>query len=257
MFSMGGRESLLETLREVVAASSDGIFAFDADGTLWSGDVGVDVFLEATGRGALREAARGALEREARALGIEDGGTPSEIALRLYDAHLAEKYPELRAYAMMAWAYAGLSASELVGLARQAFDHTGLAGRLHRELEPILALARDGHVRVIVVSASPLLVVGEAVALWGLEPDVVVGTRVAMAGEELLDHLAFPVPYAETKPQALREKAPSGELLASFGDSLFDVELLRAARVGVAVRPKPALRTWLAQAPDFFILDDG
>jgi phosphoserine phosphatase len=67
--------------------------------------------------------------------------------------------------------------------------------------------------------------------------------------------LASPVPYAETKPVALRALMGEGELLASFGDNVFDIELLRAARMGVAVRPKPALRVRLAELSGVVVLE--
>lgn len=237
---------LLETIGPLAAATTTGLFAFDADGTLWSGDVGDDVFHWATKNDLLRTEALDALAREARAHAVDPTGSPSAVAARLFDAYLAGSYPERSAYALMTWCYAGFTVPELRALARQAFEKTQLARRLHGELAPILSFARDAGVRVAVVSASPLPVVREAVRLWELAEDAVIATAAALDSETILDHLAGPVPYAETKPRALRAAFPNNELLASFGDNVFDIELLVAARVGVAVRPKPALRARLA-----------
>ena len=46
-------------------APKDAIIAFDADGTLWSGDIGIDTFEMLLAEGAIREAALPALREEA------------------------------------------------------------------------------------------------------------------------------------------------------------------------------------------------
>lgn len=246
---------LLSSLSSLAEGVANGLLAFDGDGTLWSGDVGEDVFNHAVTRSLLREEAREALEREALAYGIEHGGTPSELAERLCEAYLAGVYPERSACAMMTWCYAGLSAAELLALTRHAFAQADLADRLHRELEPVLNFAREVGLRVVVVSASPQLIVEEAVSLWGIAASDVTASRPAFDGEQIAGRLAAPVPYAEAKPLALRALAPDHELLASFGDNVFDIELLRAARLGVAVRPKPALRMRLPELTGVVVLE--
>jgi phosphoserine phosphatase len=54
------------------------------------------------------------------------------------------------------------------------------------------------------------------------------------------------VPYAEAKVSAGRELFGNARWLASFGDNVFDIDMLRTAELGVAVRPKPKLVTELA-----------
>jgi phosphoserine phosphatase len=247
--------SLLARLRSLSEGVENGLLAFDGDGTLWSGDVGEDVFHRAVTGGLLREDAREALEREASLHGIERGGNANELAARLFGAYLSGTYPERDVCAMMTWCYAGFSRSEMVELARHAFAATDLADRLHHELEPVHAFARDAGLRVVVVSASPQLVVEEAVALWGIAASNVTASRPAFEAERIAARLAAPVPYAEVKPIALRALAPNAELVASFGDNVFDIELLRLARLGVAVRPKPALRVRLPEVPGVVVLE--
>lgn len=247
--------SLLARLSSLAERAGRGILAFDGDGTLWSGDVGEDVFNRAVTSALLRPEAREALAREARTHGIDSGGSASELAARLFAAYLAGGYPERDACAMMTWCYAGFSRQELLELTRHAFAETDLADRLHRELEPILSFARQAELRVVVVSASPQLLVEEAASHWGLPPESVTASKPAFDGERILPRLASPVPYAEAKPTALRALVGDGELLASFGDNVFDIDLLRAARIGVAVRPKPALRVRLPDLPGLFVLE--
>lgn len=245
---------LVGQLEALVASSSNGVFAFDGDGTLWSGDVGEDVFHALVTGGLVREAAHPALEREARAHALDASGTPSEIAERLFAAYLAGKYPERDACAMMTWCYAGFRLSELDELTRRVFEQRGLARRLHRELEPVFELALRRSLRIAVVSASPLAIVQRAAAEWGLSADVVAASTPALSGELILDHLHTPVPYAEVKPRALRALFPEHELIAGFGDNVFDIDLFRAARLAVVVRPKPALRARLSELPSAVLL---
>ncbi|HWA78293.1 MAG TPA: HAD family hydrolase [Polyangiaceae bacterium] len=246
---------LLARLTSLAETSPNGLLAFDGDGTLWSGDVGEDVFHEAVSAGLLREEARQALVNEAAAHAIETHGTPSEIAARLFEAYLAGGYPERDVCAMMTWCYAGFSRDELLELVRHAFARADLADRLHRELAPILDFAREAALRVVVVSASPQLIVEEAVSLWGVTPESVAASRPAFDSERIAPRLASPVPYAEAKPAALRALAPDHPLLAAFGDNVFDIELLKTAQLGVAVRPKPALRMRLPELKDIVVLE--
>lgn len=246
---------LLTRLGALAENHENGLLAFDGDGTLWSGDVGEDVFNEAVTAGLLRKEAREALQREAAAYAIETDGDSSELAARLFAAYLAGTYPERDVCAMMTWCYAGFSREELLTLARHAFARADLADRLHRELEPVLSFAREKGLRVVVVSASPQLIVEEAVTLWGIPPSDVTASRAAFDAERIAPRLASPVPYAEAKPTALRAIAPERELLASFGDNVFDIEMLKAAHLGVVVRPKPALRVRLPELTGLVVLE--
>jgi phosphoserine phosphatase len=241
-------------IRAARAAERDGVLAFDGDGTLWSGDVGEDVFHYAVSRQLLREAAEQALASEAARHGIDTSGSASALAERLFKAYLAGKYPERDVCAMMTWCYAGFSVTELDLVIEHAFEEKKLATRLTRELEPVLAFARSESLRVIVVSASPQPIVERAARLWSLPPGDIAACPPAVAGDRLLPYLAAPVPYAEAKVSALTALAAAHPLLASFGDNVFDIELLRAARVPVAVRPKPALRARLTEVPGVVLL---
>lgn len=227
----------------------DAVLAFDGDGTLWAGDVGEDVFNYATLRELLRDEARDALALEARGHGIDESGSPSVLARRLFDAYIAGKYPERSVCAAMTWCYAGFTRGELAELIERAFEEKQLASRVTRELEPVFEFARSAGLRTVLVSASPEPVVELAARLWGIGPGDVAAARPACEGTRILPRLEQPVPYAEAKLSALSALVPNAELLASFGDNIFDAELLGAARLGVAVRPKPALEARLHELP--------
>ncbi|HYO93275.1 MAG TPA: HAD family hydrolase [Polyangiaceae bacterium] len=245
---------LLQALDRLLESYPDGVIACDGDGTLWSGDVGEDVFHYAVSHGVLSDDARAALQEQARLHAIESSGSATELSLRLFEAYRAGRYPEREVCAMMTWCYAGLTLEALAEHTRaalgQAFD-----ARLNQQLAPVLEFARSRSVPVLVVSASPQPVVEHAAARWNIPPEQVIASRPEVDGTRILPRLAGPVPYAEIKPLALRNRVGGRGLLAAFGDNVFDIELLQAAQVGVAVRPKPALRSRLPELPGLLLLE--
>lgn len=245
-----------ELVRELERLRPPGpaVLCFDGDGTLWSGDVGEDLFELALERELLREPARAALEREAAAAGLSPGPTPSATARALYDAYLAGRYPERDVYGMMTWCYAGYTHAELVELSRAALTKTGISARLNRELEPILEYARSSALRTIVVSASPRCVVEEAASLWSFPAEDVAASTPRSENGVVAPELLHPVPYAETKCTIGRELTGDAIWLASFGDNVFDLDMLLGSKLGVAVQPKLPLRTRLLDLPGVVLL---
>src|SRR5579862_9281153 len=111
-----------------------GLIATDGDGTLWSGDVGEDLFLAFLDHGRVEPAALAVLQRDAREHGLSDAGGGSDVARRIYAAYLAGGYPEERVCELMTWCFAGWTRSEVDAFARDVVERSGLAKRLHDEL---------------------------------------------------------------------------------------------------------------------------
>src|SRR6185437_6530546 len=116
--------ALVARLDAALAAHPGTLLATDADGTIWEGDVGVELFETLLAAGAVREAAREALEEEARLDGVAvpAGGDATAVARALYEAHLAGAYPNDRAFAMMAWAFAGHTRGEVRACADRVLE---------------------------------------------------------------------------------------------------------------------------------------
>jgi phosphatidylglycerophosphatase C len=221
--------------------------AFDADGTLWSGDVGDDVFRFAVARGRLREPARGALEHEARQRGFETFSDVNDTAKHLFDAYVAGRYPERDMCELMTWCYAGHSLTEMRELALEALHESKHADRLHEELRPILEFARARSIRTVVISASPRVTVEQATRVWGFAASDIAASTPNVVDGVITSAMSGAVPYAAGKVAAGRALLGPVRWLASFGDNVFDVEMLQEAELGVAVRPKPALQARLTE----------
>lgn len=221
--------------------------AFDADGTLWSGDVGEDVFDVSTSRDLLRNEALPALRELARAHGLDDDGTPAAVAKRIYEGYRRGDVTELTACEMMTWGYAGYTVDELRRHARAVFEERHLADRARRVLGPVLDWAIREGVRIVVVSASPRIIVTEGLRTAGIAFAEMAGAEPEIADGVLQPRMAGPLPYAGQKRIVGTRLLAGMDWLASFGDSAFDIEMLASARVGVAVCPKPALRARLSE----------
>jgi phosphatidylglycerophosphatase C len=217
--------------------------ATDGDGTLWTGDVGEDMFHAFLDHGRVDPPAFEALVRDARAHGLSDAGAGSDVARRIYEAYLAGQFPEEHLCEIMTWCFAGWTRAEVSSFARQVVDAGGLDSRFHSEVLSVLARARAASLEVVLVSASPFAVVLEAGSRVGFDAEHVVAARAAYDGDVMRADVLRPIPYGAGKVTRLRERVgPERPLYAAFGDNAFDVALLASSSVPVAVRPKPRLR---------------
>ncbi|WP_437590018.1 HAD family hydrolase [Sorangium sp. So ce1000] len=249
------RESTTDILRRIEAAhGAHAALAFDADGTLWDGDVGIDLFEAFLAGRCARPEAEAALRREAEVYGVAAEGRAHEIASALYAAFNAERYPEDRAFAMMAWAFAGFREDELAAMVDRVLEDKRHAERIRPALLPILDWARSRGVPVYVVSASPRAVIERAVARLGVAPGRIAAMTPAVREGRIAPELGAPATYGEGKIRALERIFPELAVLAAFGDSAYDAALLRAARVPVAVAPSPKLLAVADTIPGLVLL---
>jgi phosphatidylglycerophosphatase C len=228
--------------------------AFDADGTLWSGDVGLDLFDALLASGRVLEMAHAALIEETKEAGIEPGATALDTAKRLYDAFNAERYHEARAFAMMAWAFAGWEASEARAFVEDVLTRAGLEGRIQDEVRPLFAWAKERGVETVVVSASLRFAVEAGAARLGVPRSSVLAMTPAVADGRLLPRIEGPVTYGVGKVTALRTERPNKVLLGGFGDTSYDAAFLRHAEIAVGVRPKASLLARAAEVPHLVTL---
>lgn len=219
------------------------VLAFDGDGTLWSGDVGEDLFEAALHESFLLEDAEPALRAEAERHEVPLSGARgvNALAAALFAAYRAGRYPERETCAMMTWCYAGHPLVAVEDFARQVLASTQLEARLHGELTPILDFAERAGLRRVLVSASPRMIVEPAGALAGFTPSDVAAATPAVEEGKVRPRMLAPVPYAEHKLTAGRALFGDARWMAAFGDNVFDIEMLTTAELGVAVRPKPRL----------------
>jgi phosphoserine phosphatase len=242
-------QRLEELCQRLPPKADPGGVAFDGDGTLWAGDVGIAALEEALRQDSLKQEARHALQQEAEAFAISSHGSPGAIAERLLDAFYTGHYPELRACEMMVWCYAGWTEAMVRDNARKAFERASSEVEAYTPLVPVLDWARKRRLRCIVISASPKLVVEEIAKSLGFSAKDVIAGRAVTSEGRLRPALASALPYGTAKAAFGLEVFKQRSWLASFGDNAFDLDMLRAAELAVAVRPKPRLLEVLSQLP--------
>ncbi|MFO0672894.1 MAG: HAD-IB family phosphatase [Polyangiaceae bacterium] len=247
-----GVETLLGELDAALASMGAGappLLAFDADGTLWRGDVGDDFFEALVASKDIRSPAAEAVLREAHAAGL-DAADPASAASAILEAFHRHAYDEERFYELVGWLGAGRSPTELDEAIDAMQRERGLDERIHSEVRPVLAWAEARGVERFVVSASPRRVVQRGVARLGIDEDhVLAAEAVHDASGRMLAEARQPIPYGPGKVRALRGRVGDRPLLAAFGDNVFDIAMLQAARIPVAVRPKDRLLTRAAEIP--------
>lgn len=179
---------------------------FDADGTLWRGDVGED-FL------------RWALHRRV-----------FEGRYETYEALHAESPP--RAYAWAVEVMAETREDELLAHAR-AFFAERFAGRIFPWVRPFLAKLRAQEVWIC--SASPRWVVLPGAEALGIAPERVIGVSCEVRDGRLTGEVSPPVPAGPGKVAWLRKHGVTPALAAGNGE--LDRELLEFSRHQLVISP--------------------
>jgi len=252
-----------ESVEEVIArieslAEADarrGAIVFDGDGTLWSGDIGEDFFEALVEHGHFTDIAHAALVVEADAEKLSTSGTAADVARRIHAAYHDGTFPEERVCEIMTWAAAGWTRAELDALAARVLDSLGLASRLHEEALRVARWAKEHGIAVYLVSASPRAIVQQAARIVGIDPGRIASATEACDGIGIvLASVDRPIPYGPGKVTRLREKLGDRTLYAAFGDNVFDIAMLKDARIAVAIRPKPRLVERAAEVPGLVTL---
>lgn len=216
------------------------IFASDGDHTIWRGDVGEHLFEAALEKRWLRPQAQAALAREAEAHGLSADGDAHELAARLYEAQQRGAYPDLRAYGMQAWCFAGYGEIELEERCAEVLDAIGFADRVKGWVRPVLDFADEHDHAFWLVSASCTAMCHVCADRVGIPRHQVVAMDPVVEQGVVQPMLAAEETHAEGKVRRLRARTEA-PLLAGFGDSVYDAAMMKLARLPVAISPKKEL----------------
>lgn len=246
------------------ASPGGSALATDGDGTLWTHDIGEALFEGILAEGYVGEGALAALlaEADAHGLELESREDPIKVAHGLFQAYVALKYPEDRMCAAMAWCMAGMSTFALARYCDDLLErHFVLTKRFISEAHVVLRHVASRGVPIWLVSASPLAVVEAAARIIARELAIAPFSVIAMTPSVELDvirpSIAGTVIYGEGKRTSLEAALAGRTLVAAMGDNVFDIPMLQASRVPVAIRPKPALTQVHDRVPGLVRLATG
>lgn len=204
------REAVKRTREEGPSAH----VAFDADGTLWRGDVGEELL---------------------RLLAHEDR-LPSARGQRgvyaEYERRVARDPAD--AYAWSVEIMRGLAEGEVME-ACASLVAARFAGRLFRPVRQILSALQQAGCPVWIVSASPFWPVLAGARVLGVPEERVIGVRCPIDAGRLTGAVEVPVPCGEGKVQALERLGVQPAL--AFGNGELDIPMLSYAARAIAVAP--------------------
>lgn len=201
---------------QVAKLGSVATVAFDADGTLWSGDIGEDFLRELQVKKRLVAPAR-----------------PDTYAH--YEGLFASDPPA--AFAFCVQSMKGLRVEDVERWSLELFE-SRYRSRIFPGMRKLLDLFQSAAVGVSLVSASNAVTVRTAARALGLDPKLVLAVEGAVDGQgRLTGEVIPPVTCSAGKVEAIRKQL-GRPLALACGNSLFDREMLEYAQRAVMVAPE-------------------
>jgi phosphoserine phosphatase len=204
--------SWINEIAEAIAAGDDAVF--DADGTLWEGDVGEAIHAHFVREGVLARA------------------TLDEYARR-HEQDFAD------AYVYATKILAGLEEGWLTNAARAFFDAVW-AAHVFPEMKALITALSARGVCVWIASASNRWVVEAGAARLGIDRERVLAMAVRVEGGRLTADVVPPPITRAGKAEALRQHLSAAPALVA-GNSVNDIDMLcLASKVALVVYPASA-----------------
>jgi len=195
--------------------------AFDCDGTLWFGDSGMKFFYWE----------------------IEQGLIPTGVVqaiMKRYDKYLAGRVSEDDICGEMVQIHRGIEDSLIREFASR-FTKSNVMPHIFPEMRALVEKLRRQGCDIWAVSSTNHWVIEEAVKPLGIPAARVLAISVDIENGVATDRLSE-ITSGPGKARALK-KVLTGPLDASFGNSIFDLEMLELARHPFPVNPNPDLET--------------
>ena len=201
-------------LRPLLTGERKGAVAFDADGTLWSGDVGEELLLQ--------------LANEGRLPAYSDArGVYAEYERRV-TADVAD------GFAFAAAALAGWREEALQTYCNEHFERS-FEPRVFPYVRDVLKRLDAAGVEVWIVSASPVWPVRAGARALGIDPARVIGVECRVRDGVITGEVLRPVPTLQGKPAQLQARGVAVAVAA--GNSVLDLPMLEAAAAAFVVGP--------------------
>jgi len=219
---------------ESVLAHRPALAVFDCDGTLWAGDAGEGFYHWELNRGLLsEETVRWARQR--------------------YADYKSGKVDEETMCGDMVAIHRGLREVEVQNAATEYFAQNFVA-RIFPEMRSLVNRLQQAGTDVWAVSSSNLWLIRAGMKHCGIRDDRILATAAQVENGVVTDRL-IRIPTGVGKIKAIQDvirKVPD----VAFGNSRWDVEMLKLSRHAFAVNPNPDLektaddRGWTVYWPD-------
>ncbi len=245
----------VDAIIEALAVTPDGFHravATDADGTLWSTDVGDELFLDLGERGDFRGSAGEMLRTRAAAIVGELPATDLALAQAVMAKYRAGEVAIGPMCELQAEAMGDRSEAELSALYDRVAER--VARTVRPEVRALLKALYDRGYVIHVVSGSLGDAVERCLARAEIPFTTASGASLARDGDRVLPRCAKEIPLFEGKVRALRA-ASAWPASLGLGDGGWDVTFLRDVHLPVLVHPKPALLEAMCGHPRAVVID--
>ena len=209
-----------EAFIDSVCALKPQVAAFDCDGTLWFGDSGMKFFYWE----------------------IEEGLIPPDVTqsiMRRYDEYLAGRVSEDEMCGEMVQIHRGIEEKKVREFAAR-FARSNVMPNFFPEMESLVEALRKQGCDIWAVSSTNNWVIEEAVKKVNIPASRVIAVRVAIENGVATDRLGD-ITSGPGKARVLKQVL-SGPLGVSFGNSIFDLEMLEIAKNPFPVNPNADLQ---------------
>ena len=201
---------------EVAEMGPAAVAAFDADGTVWAGDIGEELLLDLAGNGRLVH-------------------PPEGSAFTIYEELFAQDPP--RAFCFCIEAMRAVAVADVERWSDDLFT-SRFAHRVFPGVSWALQRLRDARVSVYLVSASGAVTVRRAAARLGLDPALVLAVEGKIVDGRFTGEVLPPVTTGPGKVEAIKPRLGGRPRELAFGNSLFDRDMLALSRRAVMVAPR-------------------
>jgi len=219
---------------------------FDADHTLWAGDLGDLVARTAMKKNLLKDAAQAPIAAILRASGGTPEGDPNRDALAVMKRYFRDEVAEIDIISAQVICYAAWTPKALFDFAQELFDEH-LAPKIYEDVAPLHAALRARGIEVKVISGSPQWAVEAACERMDIRAEDVYGARCGVEEGKLTGQMVPPITYKEGKVGAMQHWIGDKLATIAFGDSKSDYPMQERSMIRVAVNPRPGVRKYASE----------
>lgn len=218
------------------------VATFDADGTIWAGDVGEDFFAFFVRERLLHRSMRDPVRRWLDAQQLAPGQSATAGLTEFLRAYEAGTGHSLDAYEMMVWLMAGHRVQDLAPLCEaKAFYYAST--RVFPEIRSLFERLPALGVTPYIISASNQYSVRGGARLLNLPTAQLRAIRLQVGDDGVLtDVVERPAPLDQGKVDVAKELTGGRRPLLAFGDSVYDLPMLSLAYRGFFVNPSARVR---------------
>jgi HAD superfamily phosphoserine phosphatase-like hydrolase len=241
-------ESLLEEIKNLPFDKEEvaPVAFFDADHTLWAGDLGDLIARTAMNHNMLKPEAQGPVAEILKRSNGTPSNDPNRDSQLLMEHYFRDEVEEIDIISAQVICYAGWTTQELFDFSQKLFDEH-FAPKIYEDMARLHDALRAAGIDIKVISGSPQWVVEAACERLDIVKEDVYGARAVLDGDKITGVMEPPITYKDGKVGAMRHWVGDKIGTIAFGDSKSDYPMQERCMIRVAVNPRPGVRKYASE----------